>query len=509
MDKSYTHSTVTLKKWLQTAQGLEALFNSLSDAVILLDSDCKVVMWNSGAEEISGYTARESMGRCVLDVFPLDPGENCADQLRSRLGGIKNEKNEEMNIVARSGLRLTIEVTVSPVRDKGGSLLGYIVIARDISEKKEFERHLVRMERLHALGEMAAGVAHEFNNVLAAILGRVELLLATTPDPSLKKSFSILRKTALDGAAVIRRIQNFGRALPEEATALLDLNSLVREALEVTEPKWIREAHSRGVPISVETDLKQLPPVRGESAQLREVLTNLILNAVDAMPEGGVLTIRTFSQDESVFVEVRDTGEGMLEEVRNRAFEPFFTTKGDRGSGLGLSIAYGIICRHGGEIGVSSEPGHGSTFLIRLPAASQDHQEIERAGSEVAATHRDGLRILVIDDEESVASILSLMLEQCGHQAVKAGSGHEGLTLARSESWDLVLTDLGMPGMSGWEVAAGIKETSPEIPVVLVTGWNLSVPEDRLKERGIDYLLRKPFDLDDLKKALEVTCNAG
>jgi CheY-like chemotaxis protein len=235
----------------------------------------------------------------------------------------------------------------------------------------------------------------------------------------------------------------------------------------------------------------------GNPSELREVLTNIIFNAVDAMPEGGKLTIATQPQAEGwVEVRIADTGIGMTEEVKKRIFDPFFTTKGVTNSGLGMSVSYGIIKRHGGEILIESELGKGTTFIIHLPTG---YGEEETAVKEVTPIKESRqARILVIDDEDSVRDILSRMLKTKGHQVVVASNGEEGIEQFRSQPFDLVFTDLGMPKISGWEVGKTIKGINPKIPIAMITGWGMELDREKMSESGIDLIVSKPFNFDQV-----------
>jgi CheY-like chemotaxis protein/anti-sigma regulatory factor (Ser/Thr protein kinase) len=251
----------------------------------------------------------------------------------------------------------------------------------------------------------------------------------------------------------------------------------------------------------VETALEPVPPVPGQAAELREVLINLIFNAVEAMPLGGGIVLKTRLVGDRVEITVDDTGFGMSKAVQSRAFEPFYTTK-SRGTGLGLSVAYGIIARHRGEILVASREGRGTTVTILLPVASEA-PPAEPVPS-LAAPPVPPARILVIDDEAGVRDALMEMLSTHSHLVTGAASGPEGLALLERHHFDLVLTDLGMPGMTGWEVARRVKAHRPETPVVLITGWGASIDADQQRRSGVDLILFKPFQMEELFSALQV-----
>jgi signal transduction histidine kinase len=233
-----------------------------------------------------------------------------------------------------------------------------------IDRLKTSQQRVVETERLRAVGELASGVAHHLNNILAVILLRMQLLLPTVPDPEIRRALELVEEETREGAHIVNRLQAFTQA---PALAAVDLNQLVRDVLDLVRPRWEQEASTRERPIRVRLDLAEIPLVSGESAGLRQVLLNLLWNSVDALPEGGTITVKTWEAEDRVYCSVADTGIGMLEDVRQRALEPFFTTKGPKRSGLGLSVSYGIVERHGGELSIFSEPGHGTVITFRLP----------------------------------------------------------------------------------------------------------------------------------------------
>jgi GAF domain-containing protein/CheY-like chemotaxis protein len=367
---------------------------------------------------------------------------------------------------------------------------------RALEELRRTQEQLVRVEKLRALGEMASGVAHDFNNVLAVILGRTQLLQRRIEDPTLRRWLGVVEQAALDGAQTVRQIQEFTRVRRDQPTQRVDLNEAAREAVEMTRGRWQHESQARGIAVRVEVALGPVAPIAGEPAELREALTNLILNAVDALPRGGNIRVATRGTEGHVEVSVTDTGVGMSESVRRRIFEPFFTTKGPAGTGLGLAMVYGIVSRHGGEIAVDTAEGRGSTFTIRLPVP---RGQPAAAAPPTLAPRPEGARVLVIDDEPVVRETLGEMLRQQGHHVVAVDDGASGLARFRAEPFDLVMTDLAMPGMSGWQVAQAVKAARPHVPVVVVTGWGVELSQAELRAHGVDRVLGKPFEYDDVR----------
>jgi len=359
--------------------------------------------------------------------------------------------------------------------------------------------HLVRSEKLRALGEMASGVAHDFNNLLAAILGRAQLLLQRVADPTTRAWLQIIERSAMDGAKTVRRLQEFTRIRRDQPAVSVDLNQIVREALELTESSWRLEPPRRGIAIGAVTELADdLPTTLGDPAELREVMTNLILNAADAMPRGGTLTVSTARRGKSIELRVVDTGIGIPAAVRGKIFDPFFTTKGPKGTGLGLSMTYGILSRHGATITVDSQEGQGTAFTLLFPVGAALRAPVPDAG---AAGPVVPLRCLVVDDEESVGDLVADLLRSAGHTVGVARSGSEGLSRVRSEPLDLVFSDLSMPGMTGWELARAVRDEVPGLPVILVTGFAVEVSPEELQANGVHSVLAKPINLGEVLNA--------
>jgi GAF domain-containing protein/ActR/RegA family two-component response regulator len=372
---------------------------------------------------------------------------------------------------------------------------------RAFGELGAAQDQLVRTEKLRALGEMASGVAHDFNNLLASILGRAQLLLRRVKEPQQRQWLQVIERAALDGAQTVRRLQDFTRIRRDQPLLPLDLSDVVRDALDITQSRWQEEPLSRGVAIEVRTALPAVPHILGDAPELREVFTNLILNAVDAMPEGGALTLTTGEVDGQVVATVSDTGTGIPAAVREKIFDPFFTTKGPQGTGLGLSMTYGIVSRHGGVITVESQEGRGTTFRLAFPAAVG---EAPAAGPEGAADGAPGrsLRCLVVDDEPAVRTVLADILTGAGHDVVEAGDGAEAIARIRAERFDVVMTDLAMPRVSGWQIARAVKHVAPTVPVFLVTGFGVELSADERRANGVDAVLVKPLQIQEILDAV-------
>ena len=377
---------------------------------------------------------------------------------------------------------------------------------------EETRDHLLVVERLKALGEMAAGVAHDFNNTLNGILMRAQTILAQleSSNPKLsafRQHALIIEKLSLQGAETVKRIQDFTRIRKDLPQETVEFNTIVKDALEMTRPHWQQEREASDCQIEPVLNLAEVPEIIGSPNELVQVVSNLIFNATEAMPDGGRLTLSTFREEGWVRLEVADTGKGMTKNDRDRVFEPFFTTK-DKGQGLGTSIVYGIVNRHGGEVTVRSDLGQGTVFTVRLPVAgSTTNPESQAKPSDSKLTDSkptDGpARVLIIEDEEQNREIYRLFLEANGYRVFDAEDGKKGLALFESETIDVVVTDLSMPGLSGWEVAKEIKSRAPGTPVILLSGWAVQEDEAKAKQAGVDYVLCKPCPLGQFLAVLE------
>lgn len=380
-------------------------------------------------------------------------------------------------------------------------------LQRALAELKSTQQQVIQQERLSALGQMASGIAHDFNNALVPILGYSQLLQLSpqllADEARSREYLGLIETAASDAANVVSRLHQFYRRREEnEAHSAVDLNRVVGQAVSLTQPRWKSQAQSAGATIEVLTELApQLPPVAGSEAALREALTNLIFNAVDALPQGGRITVRTRQVGETVQLEVADTGTGMTEAVRLRCLEPFFSTKGQRGTGLGLAMVFGIAQRHRGALHLESELGKGTTFTLTLPL----HVPATRAGANGSVAPRaKALRVLVIEDEPVVRDLVVQALEMEGHTAEGAGQGEDGVRQFLAGKFDLVVTDMAMPGMSGDQVAKLVKQRSPQTPVILLTGFGEFLEKKELP--FVDVVLTKPVDLTRLREAVADAC---
>ena len=360
------------------------------------------------------------------------------------------------------------------------------------------QTRVVEGETLRAMGQMASGMAHHVNNLLAVISGRTQLLLVRGPAPETRRPLEIIQRATFDAAEVVRRVLGFASMQPAPAGTPVDFNEIVREVVELTRPRWRDEVQMRALTIDVQLELGDIARVAGEAPALREVVMNLIFNAIDAMPTGGTIRIATWGADTWVFCAVADDGVGMNDAVRRRALEPFFTTKGPQGTGLGLSVAHSIVQRHRGELSLRPNDPRGTVVTLRLPQATPG----ATATAPAPTPQGPPLRILIIDDELSVREALADSLAEDGHAVIQAASGPEGLArLADGITVDVVVTDLGMPEMTGWDVARAVRTRYPGLPVGLLTGWAVALEISDEERRGVDFLIAKPYSMEALRAA--------
>ena len=319
-------------------------------------------------------------------------------------------------------------------------------------------------------------------------------------DPKLAGWLQVIERSALDGAQTVRQLQEFAWVRRDQPMIPVDLNEIIRDALEITQSRWREDALRQGVLIDVRISTAPLPSVAGDAAELREALTNLILNAVDAMPRGGILTASSAVAGDVIELTVADTGVGIPATIKDKIFDPFFTTKGPQGTGLGLSMTYGILRRHGARITVESEEGRGTTFRIRFPSNPPVAPPAPLALAEPPPV--GGLRCLVVDDEPSVAAVLGDMLEAGGHRVVVLTDGAEAIERVQREQFDLVFTDLAMPRVSGWEVAKAVKVAAPGVPVFVVTGFGVELSAAECRAHGVAAVFSKPLGIEDIARAV-------
>ena len=457
-----------------------AILEQAGEAIVVCDENGRVIRVSRAAHKLCG---RNPLRQPFDEAFPLqlvseeasisgqDEGGEAVFSLPAVLGGDRFH-GIEVILAATDDQPFTAILNAAPLLGGEGDILGCVVVLTDITEHKRMEQELVRLERFRALSEMSAGVSHNLNNILTTMLTPAQLLQRMTGDPTLLREVDTIIRSTLWARDLVHRLHLSTRGEEEGNLQPVQVNTVVQEAIQVTRPRWKDEAESRGVAIEVVTELEDVPPIKGTASGLHDIFVNLALNAADAMPEGGTMTIRTRAVEKGVQITVTDTGIGMNEAVRRRVFEPFFTTKLDVGSGLGLSMAHGAVTRWRGEIGVESAPGKGTTFTIVLPVWTGPVAQAE-ATVEGAKRHMRRARVLIVEDNEGVRCLLLRLLGQ-NHDVEAVGDGEQALEGFAPGKYDVALIDLGMPGMPGDVVAQRMRRADPALAAVLVTGWGIS-----------------------------------
>jgi signal transduction histidine kinase/CheY-like chemotaxis protein len=399
----------------------------------------------------------------------------------------------------------------------------YGALEHAYEDLRQTQQTVMQQERLRALGQMASGIAHDINNAISPVALYTESLLEKEPGLSdrARGYLEIIQRAIGDVAETVGRMREFYRQREPQVLVPVQLNLLIQQVVDLTRVRWNDMPQERGTVINLKSELESdLPSVLGIESEIRDALVNLVFNAIDAMPDGGALALRTKTDNmaersdgatgTTVHVEVSDTGMGMDESTRRRCLEPFFTTKGDRGTGLGLAMVYGIVERHGGEIDITSAPGAGTTIRLSLPVATAASVAVPPVGPHGPASR---LRLLVVDDDPLVLKSLQDALEGEGHSVVAANHGQAGIDAflaaqERGEAFQVVITDLGMPQVDGRRVASAVKAASPLTPVLLLTGWGQRLVAEGDIPEHVDRVLSKPPKMRDLRQALADFCGS-
>lgn len=488
---------------------LDAIIEQMAEGLLVFDERVTIIRANRQAQQLFGFTFEQlrddrnlslaegrfaDEGGCVVSNQEL-PVQIALAQMRV--------VDTRLWYTRPDGFRTCLSLTASPFLDEWEEPAGAIVLVRDVTEQHREHTRAQQADKLRALGQLASGIAHNFNNSLAAVIGYTQLAIRRVNEPTAEKYLRVVEQSAQDAARMVERIQNFAQEIPHRDNLIaVRLTDIVRDAIDITRPRWRDDAEALGVKYQVKLESQTEDPLtNGEPSELREVFVNVILNALDAMPIGGTIAIGVSSEESSAKIKFTDTGVGMTEEIERRIFEPFFTTKGESGLGMGLSESYRIIERHGGRIEVESEPLRGSSFTVVLPLLEREEHEFSSGADSPDLVGR----VLVVDDEDSVRGVLAEMLIGEGHQVSIASNSEEALRILDSEQIDVVVTDLSMPRTDGVTLAAEIKSRKPNTRVVLVSGYGGEKAYERAgRNRCIDAALSKPFDVSDISRTVRL-----
>jgi len=480
------------------ARELADVVRRIGEGVIVADGDDRIVFANRAFHEMIG--ASDSLVGVRWTEFLAGAQDVAALTAQMRAPSFQGE----VLLLTRAGDPRPVLATLSTAERHDGGGTQRIGVFRDISREHELRFRVIREQKFRTLGSLAAGVAHNINNRLTPVLGWTEMLQErlnadeAIAGDELKHALNVIHQGASDSVETVRRLQEYSRPARVKGPEAVQLRDVLEQLLALTRPQWDNEAARRGIRYEIDLKADPAPAVLAVASEVREALLNILENALAAMPQGGRLTLHVHGEDDRAVVAISDTGKGMSPEVQRLAFEPFFTTRStEGGTGLGLSLAQEIVQRYRGTISLSSAEGVGTTFTLSFPSITA-----EAARTPAFLPTLEPLRILAVEDEPEVLDVLRAMLSSAGHTVFTAASGREALELFEHEPVDLVLTDLGMPGMTGLALATEIKRRRA-VPVLLLTGWADEL--DAATAPSVDLVVAKPFTRERLFEALART----
>ena len=504
-------------------EGFRRLFEYAPTPYHTLSADGKITNVNRQWCRVMGFKREEVIGRSIFDFIvekeqadarrsfesrkkkPDMFAEGRERHFETRAGAIKTFRINEFVSTNTNGEIVAIHSTMEDItkEEKNEQQLrkANVLLSKALTELRRTQKQVVIHERLSALGQMASGMAHDFNNALMPIVGFSDYLL-TTPDALEDREEAVnilkdIRAAAEDAKEAVQRLRSFYRPADEGKQVPLNVNDIIKTCIELTQPRWQEEMGARGATIEISTDLRKLPLVKGNEARLREAMTNLLMNSFDAMPEGGTVIVTTSVEEGTVVVRVSDTGRGMDEDTRQKCFEPFFTTKGRSATGMGLAVVFGTIRGHKGSIEVSSKVGEGSTFTVHLPVHTESDDAADSEDSVIPQ-----LNILLIDDEARTREAVDKFLQRDHHTVVISESGTDGLKQYHAGNFDLVITDRAMPDMSGDKVALSVMAAGRHTPVIMLTGFGEVMKDSDEQPPGVTVILSKPVTKAELRHAI-------
>ncbi len=479
---------MTNKKQAKVHNKASLIFDYLTDIIILCDKDFTILESNRPADVILGKGEHITQKKCY-QLLRNQPRQ-CPDC--------------PLNATIKSGIIVPLvyydqryneyfEERTHPILSDEQDLQGFVLTSRNITKMKEFENRSAQFKKLSALGEISAGVAHDFNNILTIVLGRVQLMKRMFDDPKLAKNLEKIEVAVKDGADKVRKIQEFASPEKKGEKQIIDVRALILDVVEIAKPKWERASKRRGILFDVKVNLAEGVFVLGFPSDIRHAFTNIIFNAVDAMPDGGVFSINSRVEGEVVTIEFCDTGMGMTDEVREKIFDPFYTTKGSSGTGMGMSEVYGIIKRHKGKISVESGVGRGTIITIRMPCQTKF---VHRPGKALAS-------ILVVGGEDYVLDILEEIISELGCTIITTGNIVDRV-LAQIKQNDIriVIINLETRALTGLDTAQKIKEIEKSTEIIFITDFALNAPQSRQIEALTDQVINKPIAREKIEYAI-------
>jgi PAS domain S-box-containing protein len=490
----------------------KTLIDNMIDVVFTADKELTIISVNLAGQRVFESSCEDIKGLNFYDLIFDADREKIIDCVKGSFAGNREFlEGFEFRIKTGNNRIKDVQLNAKVDYDNSGNVTGFEGVVRDITGRKEFEQKLFQIDKLNALGLQASGVAHEFNNILGIILGYLEIAKSDLGGANEKVlgALNIIEKAARDGSVIVDKIQQFSRIKKdhEKKDELVDLIEVVSDALEFTMPRWKTEAQSRGVEYEITKNnfTSSKYRVRCNPSELREVIINIINNSIDAMPTGGKIGVSINAVEDDVIIAISDNGIGISDDIKDKIFDPFFSTKGVKRSGLGMSLSYSIMARHDGEILVDSCVGEGTTMHLKLPLFDDEIEQCDN--KEVGVVESHSANILIIEDEDVILDMMKILLESRGHNVFVSMDSSIGIEMYENNEYDIVLCDLAMPKLNGWQVARFIKEydsvrKKTKTPVVLITGYELDADSIDYKKEGVDFILNKPIEFDALYKII-------
>ena len=494
-----------IKRHSDIRQILKDIIKDTPQGVVVIDKELKVFLTNKAFSLMTGFREEEINFSDISRIFPDN------HQTTSLTNSIKEGKLASFhNFFLLNNKRefITTDIFFHPITLSYSSPVIGMLIVHDLRGDAKRLEEMVSIEKMKALSLMAKGIAHDFNNILAMILGNVEILIEdseTSKKNDFIKRLKNIQEVVIKGKYIVQRLNAYVGMRGSARPYVRKLDTAVENALDYISPRLKELSEKNGILIRIIRELSYNGPVHIVEDDLKETLINLLLNSIDAMPDGGDIEITTKQEENYAQICVKDSGEGIPDEYKDKIFDPFFTTKGVKSSGLGLSIALSMIHRAQGTIMVNSLKDRGTSFIIRLPIAKGDDitATIKSPLEPLSQSNIAKLNILIVDDEEVIVDLLSTVLKNMGHNVEGVSDPVTAKNMITKKGIDLLLTDIGMPVINGFELASYVKEVSPETKIVFITGWGDHYSPSDLSEKGIDGLLSKPFKIDDLKNIIQ------
>ncbi len=490
----------------------KTLIDNMVDVVFTADNALKILSTNLAGQRVFGYSCEDIKGLNFFDLIHETDKEKMIDCV---MGSFASEREflEGLEFRIKTGDSRIKEVQLNAKvgYDSDGNVTGFEGVVRDITGRREFEQKLFQIDKLNALGLQSSGVAHEFNNILGIILGYLQIVKEEIKGvgDEVFDALNIIEKAARDGSEIVDKIQQFSRIKKEheKKEELIDLIDVVNDAFKFTMPRWKTEAQSKGVTYEIIKNefTSSKYRTRCNPSELREVIINIINNSIDAMPNGGKIEVSVKTNGNKMIIAITDNGIGINDDIKDKIFDPFFSTKGVKRSGLGMSLSYSIMARYDGEILVNSRVGKGTTVCLKMPLFDTEIEQCDEEEAGIIESH--GVNILIIEDEDVILDMMKVLLESRGHNVFVSQDASIGIEMYENNLYDIVLCDLAMPKLNGWQVAKFIREYDAvrkrtKTPVVLITGYELDPDNTDYKNEGVDFILNKPIEFDRLYKII-------